>query len=220
MHRKDLFTWVYLPWIILLGNFIINLAVTAIISSGEVNMSTGGMFSIYIYFLITGMLTLYQTFPFALGLNIRRKDYFWGTAATIGIISIATSVCFVLLSAIEEATNRWGNLIAFFHVPYIIDNGMIGELWFYAALLAHLYYAGFVISCIHRRFGALNLTIVLAVLFLAATVFSVLASYYGWWGDILELIQGRSAVEIISWCSLLTLVYMGISYQLLRRATA
>ncbi|MFK4996826.1 hypothetical protein ACI2OX_02705 [Bacillus sp. N9] len=51
---------------------------------------TGGVTSIFIYIFVLGILVVIQTFPFALGMSIRRKDYFvattmMGVASSIGI---------------------------------------------------------------------------------------------------------------------------------------
>lgn len=218
LHTKNPLNWIYLPWCILLGNFLINFIVARMVNTGE-SYTGGGISSIFIYFMIMGMITLHMTFPFALGLSVRRKDYFLGTVIYTGVIALANSVVLVIFSELERITDGWGSLIHFFGIPYIIDGGVLGQFWFYLALFLHLFFIGFLGASFQRRLGTVQLLIALGILFIAGTALSLLATYYGWWGDLFNLLSDRSAVEIISWCSLLTIVYILASYRFLRRAT-
>lgn len=218
MHSKNPLNWIYMPWIILLGNFLINLIVATSVNSEESYVG-GGISSIFIYFMIMGMITIHMTFPFALGLSIRRKDYFTGTVLYAGAIALSNSVVMVILSEIERMTDGWGSRIHFFEIPYVSDDGILGQLWFFLALFLHLFFISFLGAAFQRRLGTVQLMIALGVIFIAGTALSLLATYYGWWGDLFDLLSGRSAVEIISWCSLLTIVYILGSFGFLRKAT-
>ncbi|MDF2937623.1 MAG: hypothetical protein K0Q90_2996 [Paenibacillaceae bacterium] len=218
MHMRDFFTWLYLPWIIVGGNFLINLIITLLISA-KGNSSNGGLLSLFIYFMIIGMITLGQTFPLSLGLSVRRTDYFWGTSAVIGVVGVASALFITILSAIEGHFGGWMGAFYFFNIEFISEHGWLSEFWFYLALFLHLFFLGFVIACINRRVGAYKLFLILAALFVIFTVLSLLATYYGWWVTLFEGIVRMGPIQIMSWFSLLTLVYLGISYKALRRAT-
>lgn len=219
MHNKDLFSWLYLPWIIVGGNFLINLLTTSAIHDGDSTVSTGGMVSIFIYFLIIGMIMLHQTFPFALGLSVRRSDYFWGTVAVAGVSGFVSALIIVIMSAIEGQIGGWFGSFYFFRLSFISDHGILSELWFYLSLMLHMFFSGFLVGCLFRRLGGIKLTIILGVLFIIFTVFTLLATYNGWWTSIVEAVVRMGSIHIISWVALATLIYLGISYMALRRAT-
>ncbi len=219
MQSKDLFSWLYLPWIIVGGNFLINLLTTSAIHGEKTTVVTGGMASIFIYFMIIGLIILHQTFPFALGLSVRRTDYFWGTAAVAGAASLVSAVIIVLMSAIEGQIGGWFQSFYFFRLNFISDHGLASELWFYFALFLHLFFSGFLISCLYRKMGGTKATVVLGLLFIVFTVFTLMATYNGWWADILKAIVDLGAIRIISLFSLLTVVYIGLSFSLIRKTT-
>jgi hypothetical protein len=219
MQSKDLFSWLYLPWIIVGGNFLINLLTTGAIHDGDSTVSTGGMASIFIYFMIIGLIILNQTFPFALGLSVRRTDYFWGTVAVAGVAGLVSALIIVIMSAIEGQIGGWFQSFYFFRLYFISDHGFIGELWFYFSLIMHLFFSGFLISCLYRKMGGTKATVILGLLFIVFTVFSLMSTYNGWWADILKAIVDLGAIRIISLLSLVTVVYIGLSFSILRKTT-
>ncbi|RAV06495.1 hypothetical protein [Paenibacillus sp. YN15] len=219
MQAKDLFSWLYLPWIIVGGNFLINLVTTSAIHDEDTTVSTGGMASIFIYFMIIGLIILHQTFPFALGLSVRRTDYFRGTIAIAGIAAAISALIIVIMSAIEGQLGGWLGSFYFFRLYFISDHGFLSELWFYFSLILHLFFSGFLVSCLFRRLGGIKLTVILGALFILFTVFSLMASYYGWWLEIGKALASLGAIKIISLAFLVTLAYAGFSYALLRKTT-
>lgn len=219
MQSKDLFSWLYLPWIIAGGNFLINLITTGAIHNEDTTVSTGGMISIFIYFLIIGLIILHQTFPFALGLSVRRTDYYWGTAAVAGAASLVSAFIIVLMSSVEGQLGGWFQSFYFFRLNFISDHGLASELWFYFALILHLFFTGFLISCLYRKMGGTKSTVILGLLFIVFTVFTLLATFNNWWTDILKVVVDLGPIRIISLFSLLTVAYMGISFTLLRKTT-
>lgn len=219
LHLKDKSTWLYVPWTILLTSFLVNLLIFYLIDTeGDVSI-TGGLTSIFIYMMVFGILVIPQTFLYSLGMGIRRTDFFWGTTAFIGSISLANSIVLVVLSALERSSIGWGDVVTFYSIPVVKDYVMPLQIWFFCAVLLHMFFLGFLISAVHRRFGAMTLTLILGVLFVAITSLSVLATYYGWWGKILNVLSRFAIIDFVNMASVLTLVYMGLSYLLLRRST-
>lgn len=60
------------------------------------------VFVIYVYMFVAGTFTLAHTFPYVLGMNIRRQDYMLGTIAMSAIISAVTSLLLALLTFMEK----------------------------------------------------------------------------------------------------------------------
>lgn len=218
-HFTDRFGWFFLPWIIIMSSFFINLIVSGTI--GE-EIYTGGLVSIHIYMLVLGIVNVVQTFPFIIGFGVRRKDYFAGTIASIAIISIAYGIVLWALGYIEnDITGGWGTKLHFFHLPYISEGSAVGQIWFQASLMFHLFFLGFMISCIYRRFGRAGTYTFFISLFLLLTITAFLISFYEMWKDILDWFKyiSISATELASILFLISLIYLLFSHLLLRRAT-
>jgi hypothetical protein len=167
---------------------------------------------------VAGIVGLAQTFPFAIGLSVRRTDYFWGTAAMAGIASLTHALVLVVMAVIENATDSWGGIVSFFHIPYVNDGRILEQLWVYLALLMNGYFSGMAIASLYRRFGGYVLTAVLGLLFLLACGASLLFTYNLWWENIFNALSGHSAAFHALLTSLLTVFYAFLSSRFLRRA--
>lgn len=217
MHFKDKWLWLFMPWLILLSSFFVNVIIAFFI---EEPMYTGGLASIFIYMLIIGSVVLVQTFPFALGFSQRRTDYFIGTSFMAIIISAVFSLLLFLLSITEgNLTGGWGLELYFFHLPYLNDGTGFEQLWMYFVSILHMFYSGFIISSIFRRFGRNGLIIFAAVIFILISVCTLLITYNQWWGHIISWITDHTAFELALWTMPLTILYILLSFWMLRRST-
>lgn len=206
-----------IPWIIIGANFLINLLIALSLDVGE-SINTGAIASIFIYTFVAGTITIKETFPFALGLSIRRKDYFFGTAVTAIIVNVSSALGLAILSVIEEATNGWWVRLHLFKVQFLNDLSLIGTFGIYLIILLHMYFLGFVISSLHRRFGGASMYIFFTSLLLIGTVGSYIFTHFGLWGGLLDWII-HSYMDIFWWMVPLVVVYLVAAYGLLRRAT-
>jgi len=218
IHMRDK-TMLYLPWVIMSFSFIVNLVIGLLVQEGE-GIYTGGVASIYVYMLVAGLVMLPQTFPFALGLSVRRKDYFWGTTAVIALASVAFSFALFLLSVVESSwTDGWGVDLHFFKLPYLNDGTFFEQLWIDFSLLVNLFFLGFAISSVHRRFGKNGMWLFTIIAFVALSVVSFFCTYYEWWGDIFLWLAAHTAFQLSLWMFVLTIIYALAAYFLLRRST-
>ncbi|MCY9692077.1 hypothetical protein [Paenibacillus alginolyticus] len=215
--RNKMASWA-IPWIIIGANFLINFLIAMSLDKGE-SINTGAIVSIFIYTLVAGTVTIKETFPFALGLSIRRKDYFFGTAVTAIIVNVSSALGLVILSVIEEATNGWGVRLHLFKIQFLNDLSLIGTLGIYLIVLLHMYFLGFAISSLHRRFGGASMYIFFTSLLLIGTVVSYTFTHFGLWGGLLDWFI-HSYMDIFWWMVPLVVVYLVAAYGLLRRATA
>lgn len=218
LHMRNKMSWLLIPWIILGANFLISLIFGLSLNDGE-TMNTGGLASIFIYMLVTGAVTLKDTFPFALGLSIRRKDYFQGTVIASFLFNFCTAALLAILAVIENATNGWGIGLHLFSISILQDLSPITVFGMYLILLLQMYFLGFATSSIHRRFGALGMIIFFVVVLLIGTGGSMLLSQFGLWGSIFSWI-GHHYLELFWWMVPLVAVYLLAAYGLLRRAAA
>ncbi|MCS7464733.1 hypothetical protein N0M98_32055 [Paenibacillus doosanensis] len=217
MHIRAKWTSLLFPWVILFTSFIINLFISYLINNQE-PFYTGGLASIFFSMPVIGAVTLAHTFPFALGFCVRRRDYFLGTALAAVITNTITAVLLCLLSLVESATDGWGVRMHFFNVPFINQFGPLGHLIIYLVLLLHLYFLGFAVSSLHRRFGPGGLFMFLAAALILLSASALLLTHYRLWGP---FALGFSAhFNLIVGCmALAILLYAFLSYALLRRAT-
>jgi hypothetical protein len=206
-----------MPWIILFSSFFINLII-ALLSDEPIY--TGGVASVYLFMLIIGLLTLRNTFSFAIGFSFRRKDYFFGTILMVAFVSFTTTVLLTLLSYVENnLINAWGNGLYFFHLPFLNDGTIVIQACVIFSLMFHLYYLGFSITSVHRRFGRYGMMILLIVSLVVGSLISAIITYYHWWGIIFTKIITYTAFQLSWGISLLTVIYVLVSYLMLRRAT-
>ncbi|MEF3303819.1 hypothetical protein [Paenibacillus sp. GYB003] len=219
IHLQDK-SLIYMPWLIVSISFVANLTIGLLISDRE-PMYTGGIASLYVFMLVFGLIVLPQTFPFALGMSVRRTDYFWGTAAVIAAASAVFSVLLLLLAVVEsEWTAGWGVDLHFFKLPYLNDGPALAQLWIFFSCLLNMFYLGFAISSIHRRFGKKGMWIATAVSFVIFTVVSYVCTYNEWWGDIYLWIAAHTMFQLSLYMFAGAVVYALASYALLRRASA
>lgn len=212
-------TILYLPWLIVSISFLVNLVIGYMMSEEE-SFYTGGISSLFVYMFVIGIVMLAQTFPFALGFSVRRRDYFWGTAAAIASVSAAFAVILLVLGYVETFTNLWGVGLHFFKLPYLNDGPAVVQLWIFFAVLLNMFYLGFVISSVHRRFGKKGTWTLMIALFIAFTVTSYLCTFNGWWGSIFSWFASQTAFELSLWMFVGAVLYALVSYGVLRRATA
>ncbi|MBS4175344.1 hypothetical protein [Bacillus sp. FJAT-49736] len=217
MHTKEKWGWFYLSWIILLFSFSINLII-GIVTSGTEPIYTGGMASIFIYMLAAGIGTL-QMFQFAIGLSVRRKDFYFGTTGMFISVSAANSIVLLILSIVEKVSDSWGVSLHFFHLPYLNEGSLIEQFIIYFILMMNMLFLGFVIASIFLRFGRNGLLVFFGAVFVIITAVSFVLTYFEKWGIFFHWIAGHSAFELSLWMIPVVLLYMIVSYLLFKRAT-
>ncbi len=218
IHFKDRWTWLIVPWgFVLCTSFLVNLIISFFLRDP---LYSGGISSIYVFALVAGILILPHTFPFVIGFSVRRTDYFLGSTAAAAVNNAIIALVLVLLAMVERHwTNGWGTDLHFFHLPYVHDGSPAEQLAMSFAVLMHLFFLGFVISSVHRRFGAVGLYTLFTALLVILTVAGFLCTYYGWWRDIFEWLANHSAFQLAMWTVPVTALYAVASYRLLRKAT-
>lgn len=216
MHVKDKWTWFIIPWMVLLSSFIVNIVISLLT---DAPIYSGGIASIYIYMFVSGIIVMAQTFPFALGMSVRRTDYFLGTSAMIILTSAGSALLLFLLGLTESWTDAWGSGLHFFQLPYLTEGPLINQFLFAFGILLFMYYSGVVISALHKCTGRNGLFIASGILLIVVTVLGFLASYLDWYSAIFKWIIEQSAMEYTLWTLPFTFIFAAAAYLLLRRAT-
>jgi hypothetical protein len=219
MYYRDKWAWFLTPNLILFSVFLLNFIISLLIPSDGEFYSGGGVSYIIVYMLVLGIIVVNQTFPYAIGMSIRRTDYFLGTVVMGVVTNIVYAILLVILSAIENATNSWGGQFHYFHFPYLNDGTLLEQFTIYIILFINLFFLGFLISSLARRFGGKGILIAAISSILISSAIVLLVTHYGAWIDIFQWFARHTAVEIAYWLILPTLLYICLPYFLLRRAT-
>ncbi|WP_308633823.1 hypothetical protein [Paenibacillus silvisoli] len=219
MYMRDKWGWFFLPWIILFSSFLVNFLIASLLPMEE-NIVTGGLMSIFIYMMVAGILTMSQTFPFALGMSVRRRDFYMGSMLMILLVSIWISVTLSILSYIEGSViDGWGVRLYFFHLPYLSAGGYLSQLVIFISTMLFLYMLGFLCASIFRRFGKTGMFGSAIVSALVLTVVIYMANYFGWWASVFNAVKDLTALDIALILFPLSVCLSVVSYVLLRRAT-
>ena len=211
--------WVGFPWGILFTSFLVNIIISVMLG-GNKAIYTGGLSSIFIYMLIGCIVGVNSTFPFALGLCIRRKDYFLGTALVLFLLSLGDAIFLCLFSFIEsDLTDNWWSQLHFLNLPFISEGGWFAQFTIYFLMMLHFCFLGFAIASLNRRFGSAGVYGFSGLILLPGSIVGILANYYNWWEAIFNWLGQQGALGITLWLIPLTVLYAFLSYGLLRKAT-
>ncbi|MGP4079449.1 hypothetical protein ACTWQL_05990 [Pseudalkalibacillus sp. R45] len=218
MHLLDKWNWVLIPWMILLGSFGVNLLIGTL-TSGQEPIYTGGIASIYIYMLVIGVFSLVQTFPFALGFSIRRTDFFIGTTMVVSVVSAAWAIVLLILSMIEKKTGFWSVELHFFDLPYLHDGTIVEQFIISFLLMLQMYFLGFVITSISRRFGLIGMAILAMFMIILVSIVLYFIKFQNWWDEIGRWFINHTAFELAIWSIPLLVIYLFVSFILVRKST-
>lgn len=223
IYTRGNLIWFFLPWMTLLLQFLIALIVILIIVlfvGEQTPFYPGGLIAICVIMFVGGIISLADTFPFALGFGVRRTDYVLGTTVMAVELSAVTAVLWLLCSLLEIVTGGWDIELHYFHLQYFNDGSLIEQFWVYFVILANMYFVGFVIGSIHQRFGRVGTVIFVLTVLLLMSLFALVWTYLRWWGAFFAWFGQFTAFELTLGLLPLTAIYLLASYLLLRRAVA
>ncbi|WP_433612066.1 ABC transporter permease [Prescottella agglutinans] len=124
------------PLAILALTFAINFAIFALIDSSGETHATGSILALYGFVVAFYAQAMTQTYPFALGLGVTRRQFFVATVAVALAQSFGFAVLFQSLSAIEAATDGWGVHMRMFGIlRYVTDSTLLQFATSFASLL-------------------------------------------------------------------------------------
>ncbi|GIN20365.1 hypothetical protein [Siminovitchia fordii] len=219
IHIKDKWGWFYIPSLILSSSFLVNLLVSLLINNDE-KFYSGGVTSILVYALVLGIIVVAQSFPFAIGMSITRKDYFFGTVLMGLATSFTIGALLGVFSYIEYISNGWGNRFHFFYFPYLNDGtNFLEKLPMFMILAAFLFFLGFFISSFARRYGGKGILILSLSTLVAGSIVVLLFHHYHVWSDIFQWLLSQTAAELSYWLLPLILINMAASFLLLKKAS-
>jgi len=169
--------------------------------------------------LIVGVMSLSSTFPFALGLSIRRKDFYLGTVLMTVFATAVVSVVLFLFNVFEQQTNNWGIQLQYFNLPYLNDGTVPKQLLTNFIIALYMYFIGFTITSIQKRFGKIGLFIFSCLMVILLSVLLFLCNHLGWWTHIFHWFGTHSIYDLSIWSLIFLAVNLIASYLLIRKST-
>ncbi|WP_040789955.1 hypothetical protein [Nocardia paucivorans] len=176
--------------------------------------STFGMISA---FYITAMT---QTFPFALGLGVTRRDYFAATLLCGAAQVLGFTVLLWVLSVIEGATDGWGvGMVMFGLQAKLTDNALL-QLGGIAAMITVVVGLGLLIGAVHQRWRAVGLYTMFTGVLVVGGSAAILITWQQWWPEIGRWFADTPrVVPMVVLPAVIALATVASSWMVLRRAT-
>ena len=201
--------------------FVISYTTFALLPTTDSEFNfTGAVFSMYGFAVGFYLQAVTQTFPFAMGVSVTRREFFTASAFVGVIQSAALATLAYVLSIIEAATGGFGVKLRMFGiVRYATDNPALQWLGIFATLLM-VAAIGLFIGVAYQRYGVNGfLTICVA----AIVVFgggAMVVTWQQWWPPVGRFFVDTPTVILLGVLPLvLAALFATAGWVGLRRAT-
>ncbi|MCC8926351.1 MULTISPECIES: ABC transporter permease [Nocardiaceae] len=182
---------------------------------------TGGMFSMYGFAVGFYLQAVTQTFPFALGISVTRKEFFRATALVGTVQSALLATLVVVLSALENATAGFGVKSRMFGpFRYATENPFLEWLGIFTTLLL-VASVGMALGVVYQRYRVTGIlaTGLAALVVVGSAV--IVVSWQQWWPAVGRFFIETPTVLLLGAIPLaLSALFAIASWTGLRRATA
>ncbi|MCJ7841075.1 hypothetical protein MUB24_09225 [Lederbergia sp. NSJ-179] len=215
IHSQDR-VWLFIPFIILGVSFLFGLTIGLLIPGVEKILISGFSY-ILVYMFVMGVAGFNQTFAYAMGMSVRRTDYFISFSLTGLRSSLLFAILYIVLAVAEHFTQGWGNTLIFFKFPYLNDGNILEQLVIYFLGFVNFFFLGLFIAIFTKRYALKGLLILgLSLLFLI-TIAVLLTTYYEAWVDLFQWFAQHTAFQLSMWLIPLSLLYAIVSFLMIRR---
>ncbi|WP_181780458.1 hypothetical protein [Pseudonocardia pini] len=221
IHLVNLPLSLGMPWLILGSSFVVNLIIYSMLPENPNDpRTTGGIMSIYIFALIAHVVSMTQSFPFALGLSVTRRDFFAGLSLIIVVESAVQGLVLTGLRAIELASAGWGIDMTFFGVPFLVQDNWFLQWVLYSVPFLALSYLAVLFGTIYKRFGQPGMWVSIIGLVLVGGAAAILLTWSESWGVVARFFTETAPLTLIAgYPVILAVLFAGLAWLLLRRAT-
>ncbi|MFC9252221.1 ABC transporter permease [Amycolatopsis thailandensis] len=168
-HLVDRLQYLVLPIGVTLFAFGVNLAIFSLLPDKPEENYSGGLFTLFVFMLVCGAMSMTKSLPFGLALGVSRRSYYLGTVLLVAGLSALYAAGITVFQAIEEATGGWGLGLNYFRVPWLLDGPWYLTLLTAFVFLTLMFLYGMWYGLIYRRASVLGV-----VLFAAAQVLVLL----------------------------------------------
>ncbi|AWB96516.1 hypothetical protein DCE93_13405 [Agromyces badenianii] len=215
------------PWIILGSAWAIMMIVGLIITGAggpADDMAEGMRYSWAVlspqwYLVVVGVQAIGLTFSFALGFGTTRRDFWLGTSAMFGIVSLLNAVAIATLVQIEKATNGWGIGIAMFDSLWYGQQGWLTDFYTTLAMQLLVLFIGASVTTVYMRWRMRGMMIVLFSSIVLLLAFIAIATFSGSWPAIVAWLGSIGVAGGFTIVLGLAVVCAIGGYLVIRRAT-
>jgi hypothetical protein len=230
LHLANPRNIVVMPLLILATIFLVNLSIWWIVLSAIDDPATraeasegfgynGATTFIFVYMMVVAVMSMNQTFNFALGMSITRREYYLGTSLTFVVLSAFFTAVLTLAAALETATSGWGVSGRMFTAVYFGDDSWWQRSLVYLAAFLFFFFFGAAVATIYVRWKATGLTIFFVVLAFSLVGLVALVTFTDSWPTFGQWFVDNGAIGAAAWSLPVTALSAVAGYLLLRRAT-
>ena len=219
-HLADRLSYTALPWAVLAFDFIVWLALAASAGGGgSVQVPTGALAAIYLFFLIAGALSIFRSLPFAFALGVSRRSYYAGTALLAVSLAAVYGLALAVLQVIEQAASGWGVGLHFFRVAYIMPGPWYLTWLTSFVLLTLMFIYGMWFGLVYRRWNLLGLLAFAAAQGTIGVAGAAAATQAHAWPAIGRFFTTLTAAGLTGLLAALTVMLLASGYATMRRVT-
>ncbi|WP_430332029.1 ABC transporter permease [Rhodococcus sp. ACT016] len=208
------------PAAILALTFAINFTIFALVDSGGETRGTGSVLSLFGFVVAFYAQAMTQTFPFALGLGVTRRQFLASTVVVALLQSLGFAVVLQALSVIEEATGGWGVGMRMFGIlRYVTDSSALQFVTLFVSLMLTTSIS-MLLGAVYQRWRTPGFLIagIGAVTVLGGA--SILAAWARWWPAIATwLVDAPRVLVIAALPAGVAAAMLALTWAVLRRAT-
>ncbi|TPW70651.1 ABC transporter permease [Schumannella sp. 10F1B-5-1] len=229
LHLANPMTVIVVPLLVLTAMFAVMIAIALMIVIGTGDSSAAASFSkgfqysgtsfyIFVYMMVVAVQAMNATFAYALGLGVTRRDYYLGSAVTWVLFSVAWSILFLVLGAIEQATRGWGMNVRMFTAIYYGEEPVGRAVIVFCAFL-FFFFAGTAAAAVFVRWKALGVTVMLVGLAFVLVGLGFIVTLTANWPAVGAWFVASGPLGVALWSLVLTALLAVAGWALLRRAT-
>ena len=203
---------VFVTWGILLGIYILLAILSMRADSAVINV---GVSPLHIYLFVVAIAGLKETSAYALGMSVRRTDYYLAVFALAALLSAAFGLAYTAGAALEAAWfDRRNITFNVFRMGGFESLGF-GVAWFaHTVLFLLTYLVAWNLALLHRRFGQFSLYVLAG----AVILILVLIHRFDGWGPIDRFFLGiGDALDAALWALIPSAALAASAYALIRR---
>lgn len=207
------------PLGILMVAFAIPWLIFALVGTDDTAV-IGSVFSILgiaLAFYITAMT---QTFPFAVGLGVTRREFFAAILLTGAAQMIGFAIVLGALSVLEDVTGGWGVQMVMFGIPAIFADNVLVQFATFLAALALVAAVGLAIGAVQYRWRVTGLYTAALALLLVAGAGVIVVTWQRWWPAIGEWFADvPRLIPMVCFPTALAAILLVGAWATIRRAT-
>ncbi|QCB50851.1 ABC transporter permease [Rhodococcus sp. PAMC28707] len=210
------------PLVVLAISFVISYTIFALVptTDNEYNF-TGSVFSMYGFAIGFYIQAVTQTFPFALGISVTRREFFNASALVALVQSAVLATLVYVLSIIEASTGGFGVKLRMFGIfRYATDDPALQWLGIFTTVLL-VAAIGLVVGVVYQRYrvtGIFGLGLASIVLLGGG---AIVVTWQRWWPEVGDFFVDTPRILLLVVIPLVLTAIFGLAgWAGLRRATA